>query len=60
MAANPNNTNALTLPSVLAFSRKLEVSDALMTSGLWADIDKTEQWQPISQLRSITLMFQVI
>ena len=48
MAANPNNTNALTLPSVLAFSRKLEVSDALMTSGLWADIDKTEQWQPIS------------
>jgi CRISPR-associated protein Csy3 len=48
MAANPNNTNALTLPSVLAFSRKLEVSDALMTSGLWVDIDKTEQWQPIS------------
>jgi CRISPR-associated protein Csy3 len=48
MAANPNNTNALTLPSVLAFSRKLEASDALMTSGLWTNIDQSEAWQPIA------------
>lgn len=37
-----------TLPSVLAFSRKLEVSDALMASGLWTDIDQSDAWQPIS------------
>lgn len=37
----------MALPSVLAFSRKLEVSDALMASGLWADIDKIDKWQPI-------------
>ncbi|MBS0423278.1 MAG: type I-F CRISPR-associated protein Csy3 [Proteobacteria bacterium] len=47
MTDKPTKTTALTLPSVLAFSRKLEVSDALMTSGLWTDIDKTEKWQPI-------------
>lgn len=34
---------------VLAFSRKLEVSDALMISGLWENIDKEDLdlWQPI-------------
>lgn len=48
MAAKPTKTTALTLPSVLAFSRKLELSDALMASGLWTDIDKHDQWQPIS------------
>jgi CRISPR-associated protein Csy3 len=48
MAAKPTKTTALTLPSVLAFSRKLEVSDALMASGLWTDIDKHDQWQPIT------------
>jgi CRISPR-associated protein Csy3 len=37
-----------TLPSVLAFSRKLEVSDALMASGLWTDIDQSDAWQPIT------------
>lgn len=47
MAAKPTKTTALTLPSVLAFSRKLEVSDALMASGLWVNIDKIEKWQPI-------------
>ncbi|SFM17898.1 type I-F CRISPR-associated protein Csy3 [Nitrosomonas communis] len=47
MAAKQTKTTALDLPSVLAFSRKLEVSDALMTSGLWIDIDKHDQWQPI-------------
>jgi CRISPR-associated protein Csy3 len=47
MADKSTKTTALTLPSVLAFSRKLEVSDALMASGLWVDIDKIEKWQPI-------------
>jgi CRISPR-associated protein Csy3 len=36
------------IPSVLAFSRKLEVSDALMKSGIWANIDNTDQWNPIT------------
>lgn len=35
-----------TLPSLLAFERKLEVSDALMHSGNWSDID-TQNWQAI-------------
>ncbi len=35
------------VPSVLAFSRKLEVSDALMTSGLWDTIDKQGKWKAI-------------
>ena len=48
MAEKQIKTTGLTLPSVLAFSRKLEVSDAMMASGLWSDIDKAEQWQPIS------------
>lgn len=48
MAAKPAKTTALTLPSVLAFSRKLEVSDALMASGLWTDIDNSDKWQPIA------------
>lgn len=47
MADKSTKTTALTLPSVSAFSRKLEVSDALMASGLWVDIDKIEKWQPI-------------
>lgn len=47
MAAKQTKTTALTLPSVLAFSRKLEVSDALMASGLWSDIDQSDKWQPI-------------
>jgi CRISPR-associated protein Csy3 len=36
------------IPSVLAFSRKLEASDALMTSGLWDDIGKPDQWKTIT------------
>jgi CRISPR-associated protein Csy3 len=48
MAAKPTKTAELALPSVLAFSRKLEVSDALMASGLWSDIDKSDKWQPIA------------
>lgn len=37
----------LELPSVLSFERKLEVSDGLMYSGNWKDIERTEAWQPI-------------
>lgn len=48
MAETPTKTTALKLPSVLAFSRKLEVSDALMASGLWTDIDNSDKWQPIA------------
>lgn len=48
MAAKQNKTTELTVPSVLAFSRKLEVSDALMASGLWVDIDDHEKWKPIT------------
>jgi CRISPR-associated protein Csy3 len=44
MAAKSSST----IPAVLAFSRKLEVSDALMTSCLWADIDKPDKWEPIT------------
>lgn len=35
------------LPSMLAFERKLETSDALMFSGSWEDIDAAEKWQEI-------------
>lgn len=38
----------MTFPSVLAFSRKLEVSDALLKSGLWENMDTPEQWNPIA------------
>jgi CRISPR-associated protein Csy3 len=48
MAVKPTKTTVLTVPSVLAFSRKLEVSDALMTSGLWTHIDQPDAWQPIA------------
>lgn len=35
------------LPSMLAFERKLETSDALMFSGNWKDADNTESWKAI-------------
>lgn len=35
-------------PSVLAFERKLEPSDALMYSGSWQDINDDKAWHPIS------------
>lgn len=35
------------LPSLLAFERKLEVSDALMYSGNWEDRDKVDVWRRI-------------
>ncbi|MBC3810919.1 type I-F CRISPR-associated protein Csy3 [Undibacterium aquatile] len=37
----------ITLPSVLAFDRKLEPSDALMHSGLWVNMNDKKQWQAI-------------
>jgi len=37
----------LELPSVLSFERKLEVSDGLMYSGNWGNIEQPEAWQPI-------------
>lgn len=42
--------NKIELPSVLAFSRKLEVSDALMTSGTWHNINKEDEWEDIKLL----------
>ena len=35
------------VPSVLAFDRKLEPSDALMFSGNWNDMEDDKNWQPI-------------
>lgn len=35
------------LPSLLAFERKFEVSDALMYSGNWSDLDKQDAWKII-------------
>lgn len=37
----------LTLPSVLAFDRKLEPSDALMYSGSWENMSDDKSWQAI-------------
>ncbi len=38
----------LTMPTVLSFDRKLEPSDAVMHSGDWGDIGKTNEWEPIA------------
>ncbi|AWB67287.1 type I-F CRISPR-associated protein Csy3 [Saccharobesus litoralis] len=38
---------AIQLPSMLAFERKLETSDALMFSGVWENIATAEKWQEI-------------
>ena len=38
----------ITLPSVLAFDRKLEPSDALMYSGNWENINDNKSWQAIA------------
>lgn len=42
-----SNNDEVKLPSLLAFERKLEVSDALMYSGNWNDIDNHDEWRPI-------------
>ena len=41
------NRTTYTLPSVLAFDRKLEPSDAIMLSGNWQNIADDKNWQPI-------------
>lgn len=43
MAKNSSST----VPAILAFSRKLEVSDALMASGLWDNIEDQNKWAAI-------------
>lgn len=40
--------DALTTASVLAFERKLDPSDALLTAGRWADKEQGEQWPGIT------------
>ncbi|WP_027177384.1 type I-F CRISPR-associated protein Csy3 [Maridesulfovibrio hydrothermalis] len=35
------------LPSVLAFERKLDVSDGLFKSGIWADRENHQNWEPV-------------
>lgn len=44
-----NDKKAISLPSILAFERKLEVSDALMYAGAWDDVSQSDsgKWQPI-------------
>ena len=37
----------LSLPSMLAFERKLETSDALMFSGNWESIESLKEWSAI-------------
>lgn len=37
----------LTMPTVLSFDRKLEPSDAVMHSGNWSDVGKSEKWKNI-------------
>lgn len=46
MAKSPKTKTEALVPSVLAFSRKIEPSDALMQAGLWADKDNGK-WQNI-------------
>lgn len=43
-------TNQIKLPSMLAFERKLETSDAVMRAGDWCDIESNEEdcWKPIA------------
>ncbi|MFH7563845.1 type I-F CRISPR-associated protein Csy3 [Oceanimonas smirnovii] len=39
--------DTLKTASVLAFERKLDVSDALMFAGNWEERDQTSNWQPV-------------
>lgn len=47
MAKKPKTENQAPVPSVLAFSRKIEPSDGLMLAGLWTHQDKSSDWQII-------------
>ncbi len=35
------------LPTVLAFERKLDVSDGLFKSGVWSDRENSQNWEPV-------------
>jgi CRISPR-associated protein Csy3 len=41
------NTTKLTTPTVLAFERKLDPSDAVFAAGNWAHRSEPDAWQPI-------------
>ena len=43
------------LPSMLAFDRKLETSDALMFSGIWEDAQNCENGKRFLSLKGITV-----
>ncbi|HEO1818374.1 type I-F CRISPR-associated protein Csy3 [Acinetobacter baumannii] len=48
MAKKPKSaTESAKVPSVLAFNRKIEPSDALMQAGLWGNRDKVSEWKNI-------------
>lgn len=47
MARSPRNNTEVTVPSVLAFSRKIEPSDGLMQAGLWENKNDNNAWQNI-------------
>jgi CRISPR-associated protein Csy3 len=47
-------TDKLTTPSVLAFERKLDPSDAVFHAGCWEDRAQSHAWQPITiQTKSV-------
>lgn len=48
MSKSNKSDKKLTTPSVLAFERKLDPSDALFAAGAWADQNKAESWQPVA------------
>lgn len=47
MAKKAKAKNQASVPSVLAFSRKIEPSDGLMQAGLWEKQDEPQAWQNI-------------
>ncbi|EFP04516.1 MULTISPECIES: type I-F CRISPR-associated protein Csy3 [Acinetobacter] len=48
MAKKPKSaTESAKVPSVLAFNRKIEPSDALMQAGLWSNRDQVSTWKNI-------------
>ena len=48
MSKSDKSDKKLTTPSVLAFERKLDPSDALFAAGIWAEQNKAESWQPVA------------
>jgi len=47
MSKDNKNEDKLTIPPILAFSRKLEPSDGLFFSGEWEKRNDSDQWEPI-------------